>query len=75
MSVTINYHGIRATCEGQEWNSDNADVAMFLNALRIDELPTSDPFPDYTLAQQIVARFGATIVDIQQPPNVPGRVY
>lgn len=75
-SVTIEYHGMRATVSGGEWASDNVLLADFLNSQsQLLDIPTSEPFKDYVIAQDIVNRFHAVIIDVVKPTTERGRVY
>lgn len=76
MSVTIEYRGMQATINGGEWTSENDALAAFLTAQLLGvDIPASEPFPDYIVAQDIVARFSAVIIDVVKPNTEPNRIY
>ena len=73
--VMIEFLTTTATIDGRVWTSNNGDVARFLNNVSILDTPTSDPFPDMTIAHQIVNQFGGRIIETREPVFTDGRVY
>lgn len=75
--VKIRLFGAVATLNGREWESESATAKALLDADLTYFITTTgaDPWPEMTIAQDAVKRYGAVIVATVPPVTKEGVVY
>ncbi len=75
--VRIRFFGTVATLNGRTWESESATAKALLDADLTSFIVTTgaDPWPEMTIAQDAVRRYGAVIVASVPPVVKEGVVY
>lgn len=75
--VRIRLFGALATLNGRTWESESPTAKALLDADLTYFITTSgaDPWPEMTIAQDAVKRYGAVIVATVPPVTKEGVVY
>jgi hypothetical protein len=76
-SVTILVGGSTATCERYRWSSEDKALLRKLTELLDPRGPTTaDPWPEWTVAQEAIRRYGGRVIGQVRPrPPKAGVVY
>ena len=69
-SVTIRILDEEATIEHYQWTAPAKLKGLLDTYLDVDRLSPSDPFPELTVATEVVTKIGGKIVSIT-PPTYP----
>lgn len=68
--IIIQLLNTQARVQGEKWTSPNRSLEKLLNAMAaVADVYTSDPYPDLTLAQQAVEKFGGEIIKQDPKPE------
>lgn len=73
MAVKVKIGPYEAIIDGYQWSvPEDKDFEDLLNARLEPFGPSgSDPYPDYTAAQQVVSDLGGEIVEFDKPKPLP----
>lgn len=75
--VKIRLFGTEATIRGRQWESPSSMAKQMLDAdlTYFITISGADPWPEMTIAQDAVKRYGAEIVDSVPPEYKDGVIY
>jgi len=75
-TILFKIRDINVKLSNQKWECEDKELLKKLHTYGYRKLKKYSPFPDYSLAELIIKKFGGEILKVIDPPEfVKGRVY